>query len=248
MIKGVCFEGGRRMRNKKMFLTAVFCGMCVVLAAPVPADYSLAFSTGGGNAYSWTMTVSGGVATLSFSNNKIDACSPFPDPVLNDAINLPSMTLTNITSTPLPGFDIITAILVPNGSPLAIYADAASPPAAAGDLILAATVGNGGMLSIGTNFIAYSNVQDDLNVISYMSGYSNVLGGFVTAESLGYNLDLSFGGDTPSINLLHNLLHNLNNGSVSGTLSGQITAIPEPIISVMLLLGGAFMARRRRIR
>jgi len=219
-------------------------GLCILLASPADGAFSLGFSTGQQNNYSWTLTVQGGVASMSFTNNDIDACSIPLDPILNDRISLPTMTLTNMQTVNLgPGINVITALLIPNASPVAIYADVASPPAAAGAQVLSASVGTGGMLTVGTNFIAYSNQQDDLNVLSHMAGYSTVIDGFVAAENAGFDIDLSFGGDASTP--LYNLLSTLNNGSISGTLSGQIVAVPEPFTVILLGMGGLVLLRKR---
>jgi hypothetical protein len=204
---------------------------------------SIAFSTGENNNYSWTVNFVGGTAMLSFANNDIDMSSPFPDPVLNDHIGLPSMTLSNIQMVHLgPGFDIVTANLIAiNPAVLAIAADVASGPAAAGDIVMTTHVRNSGMLAVGTNFIAYSDLVDDLDVIQYVSGYSDVIDQFAALDNLGFKLDLSFSGD--SSGSLYNLLSGNKDGFVTGTLSGQIVIVPEPLTLILLGLGGVIFLR-----
>jgi len=230
------------MKTKSLILSFVL--GTLFLAMPVFGT-SIAFSTGQSNNYSWTVTVAGGAATMSFANNDIDISSPFPDPVLNDHVGLPSMALSNIQTINLgPGFDIVTANLTPmNPALLTIAADVASGPAAAGDIVMTAQVKNSGMLAIGTNFVAYSDQKDDLDVLQHMTGYSAVIDQFTSLDTLGFDLDLSFSGDVSGS--LYNLLHNLNDGSVSGTLSGQIVIVPEPMTVVVLGLGGVILFRRK---
>ena len=226
--------------ERGMFWVVCLCG--VVGLAGV-AGASLQFSTGGANTYSWTVTVSSGVPVISFENNEVDASDPSPDAVLDDFLDMPSMTLTGITPTTIPpGFNVITASLVPDGSPLTITSDVAVGPVPAATQVMSADVASGGFLTVGTNFIAYSNETDDLNLISYISGYSAVIDGFAAAEAAGIDLDLSFGGDASAS--LYQLLANLNDGSVTGTLSGQI--VPEPMTLSLCALGAAVLLRRRK--
>jgi len=228
------------MKRGGMFWIVCLCGL--VGWASV-AGASLQFSTGGANTYSWTVEVTSGVATISFENNEVDASDPSPDAVLNDFLDMPSMTLSGITPTTIPpGVDVITASLVPDGSPLTITSDVAVGPVPAATEVMSADVAVGGLLTVGTNFIAYSNEADDLDLIGYEAGYSAVIDGFAAAEAAGIDLDLSFGGDASAS--LYQLLADLNDGSVSGTLSGQI--VPEPMTLSLCALGAAVLLRRRK--
>ena len=215
------------------------------VSSEAKGTYSLNFSTGGIDDYSWTVEVSGGTATMIFQNNEVDTSNPSPDPVVNDMINLPSMVMSNLQKTTVAGIEIITGDLTPDGNPLTITADVASSPAIANELVMSAAAGQGGLLTIGTNFIAYSSKQDDLNLDYILPDYSVVIDGFAWAEANGFDLDLSFSGDAAAS--LFDLLDTpLNDGSVSGTMSGQIIAIPEPLSLTLLGLGGLALLRKRR--
>ena len=233
------------MQSKKSLLILSILVLCACLSLPAFGSYSVAFSTGGTNVFSWTVTVSQGTAIMTFENNEINASSPLLDVVLADAIDLPDMTFANIQTVGIaPGIDVVISTLIPDGSNLTITADAASPMAEAGDIVMSSSVVEGGMLTVGTNFVAYSNEWDDLNIISHVAGYSAVIDGFFLAETLGFGIDLSFSGDASSS--LFNLLNTLSDGSVSGTLSGQIVAVPEPMMLSLLGLGGLLLHNRQR--
>jgi hypothetical protein len=110
---------------------------------------------------------------------------------------------------------------------------------------------SGGMLAVGTNTVAYSQIEDDLDIGSYNENYGTVVPGLVADERRGFQLDLSFSGDAIQGANLYNLLNSQDYTKVArGTLSGQITAIPEPATLLILGLGAAvanqFRSRRRR--
>ncbi|MBN2293408.1 MAG: hypothetical protein JXM70_13345 [Pirellulales bacterium] len=193
--------------------------------------------------------MSGGTAVLSFTNNEIDTTDPTPDAALNDLIDLPDMTLTNLTLTNYFGIDMITADLVPSDSSLEITANAASGGVGSGQVVMSADITHGRFLAVGTNFVAYSDEQDDLgNIISLCPGYSDVIDAFAAADAAGKYVDLSISGDASQI--ITKLLNGTSDGSISGTLSGQLTAaIPEPSTAALclcLLLSGICLLRRDR--
>ncbi|MBN1845206.1 MAG: PEP-CTERM sorting domain-containing protein [Sedimentisphaerales bacterium] len=210
------------------------------------------FSTGNANLSSWSIGVSSGVATLSFSNNEIDVSDPSPDAILNDAIELPDMTLGNISSEqfdpdgagPIPAITVVVAVLTPvQGQLLTVIADSGPQ---VGNTVMEATVKTGGFLTVSNNFIAYSLIMDDLDVVSSVSGYSDVIDSLAMLDADGYKLDLSFSGDTTGGGGLVSLLTSMQDGSVDGTLSGQIFAIPEPMTLALLGMGGLALIRRKR--
>ena len=202
------------------------------------------FSTGGANTISWTITKTSGVAVLSFENNEIDASDPTPDTVLNDLIDLPDMTLTNQVVTNIGGVDFVTVDLVPIDPTLQIRADVAVGSVAADDIVMSADLIADGLLTVGANYIAYSSVQDDLNNVTHVAGYSNVIDVIAAADVGGYDVDLSFSGDSAAA--LSDLLAGTADGSVSGTLSGQINAVPEPgMIAMLSLVAVVFLLRRK---
>ena len=168
------------MRKCSVYLSFVVC----IMFGQAALGESMHFSTGGDNNTSWTITVSSQVAVLSFMNNEIDTADPSPDAVLDDLIDLPNMTLTNLQTTNISGLDLITATLVPENSPLTIRADVASGPAAADQVVMSADLVESGYLTVGTNFIAYSNAQDDLNNVSHLAGYSAVIDKCAAAEGM----------------------------------------------------------------
>lgn len=236
-------NAGRDQNDKFYLLFSVL--LACIMFGQAALGATMFFSTGGEHNTSWTITVSNQVAVLSFMNNEVDATIPFPDALLDDLVDLPDMTLTNLQATTISGFDIISATLVPDGSPLTVRADIASGPAAADQIVLSANIIQGGYLTVGSNFIAYSTVQDDLFNLSHLAGYSDVIDTFAAADAAGLEVDLSFSGDTSET--LLNMLNTLSDGAVSGTLSGQITAVPEPGMIAMLSLGAAIFLLRRKL-
>jgi hypothetical protein len=207
---------------KKLMLIMI--ATVVITAVPVRAGPSLGFTTGGADTISWTVTESGGAYTMSFTNIEVDVTDPAPDWLQDDIIGLPNMALTDIHKNAL---GLIEATMVPvPGSVLTITADTGQGE------VMRATVGEGGLLTIGKNWMAYSAEQGDLHIVDYASGYSAVIDGFWAAQTGG--LDLSFSGNAASS--LFAMLDQDLTGSISGTLSGQISAItPAP---GAVLLGG----------
>jgi hypothetical protein len=232
------------MKSRKIFQGMMFLAALACVAMPAWGA-SIAFSTGQANNYSWTVTVAGGAATMNFGNNDVDMSNPFPDPVLNDHVGIPAMALSNIQTVHLgPGFDLVTANLAPmSPALLTLTADANAGSVVSGDIVMAAQVKSGGMLAVGSNFIAFSEQADDLDIVQHVANYSAVIDQFAALDTLGFNLDLSFSGDASGS--LYSLLSTLHDGSVTGTLSGQIVIVPEPMTLALLGLGGMILFRRK---
>ena len=203
---------------KKMAITLM---VMAIATSPALAGASLNFSTGSETDFSWMVSRLNGSYVMSFSNIEVDVSSPAGDEVVGDMIGLPSMTLTNIHKNVL---GIIEAYLVPTpGAELTITANSG---ALADSTVMAASVGTGGLLTLGKTWMAYSHEQDDLDITGYATNYSNVIDGFWTAEETGSNLDLSFTGE--SAQSLYMLLDQNLANTIGGTLSGQITIAPSP--------------------
>lgn len=238
------------MKMQKSIVFTISIVISSLLALPA-FGATIAFSTGGANDISWTITVTGGSAVLSFDNIEVDTSVPSPDPVLNDFITLPDMAMSDIIATvvdpdgagPFPAIDIITATLTPVNVDMSIIADVGDSTVPGGTTVLSATVKPDSTLAVGTSFIAYSGAADDLDLTGQELGYSDVIDEIAAAENAGYAIDLSFGGSSEG---LFDLLSTLEDGSVSGTLSGQIVAIPEPLTLSLLGLGGIVFLRRRK--
>lgn len=228
---------------KKLILVSILVGLIATPALAVP---SLEFTTVPG-LDSWTLTDTGTI-TLSFTDDSIevDTSNPSPDAVLGDYVDLPDMTVTSIW---IDIYGIIHATLTTPDS-LTIEADIASDTVSAGDTVMTASVSDGGILSVGTNWMAYSIPGDDLDIDSYTQHYSTVIDDFATYDAGGLAFDLSFSSDTAGTPNPYDMLNpNLSvTGSVSGGLSGQLSIINIPAPGAILLgsLGVALVGWLRR--
>jgi hypothetical protein len=167
----------------------------------------------------------------------VDDTNPNDAQLNNDYVLLPTMNVSGLDDRG----GMLAATLNPSEA-FRIQSDADDAT------VLTATMDSGGMLAIGTNAVAYSQIADDLDIGSYNETYSTVLSGLVADEGEGLMLDLSFSGDAIQGASLYNLLKS-RTGVARGTLSGQITAIPEPATLLILGLGAAianqFRSKRR---
>jgi hypothetical protein len=214
-------------------------GAALLLATPLWAENSLHFSTRPGAEYAWELSWTGSQWQLSFVDDAIivDDTNPNDAQLNNDYVLLPTMNVSGLDDRG----GMLAATLNPSEA-FRIQSDADDAT------VLTATMDSGGMLAIGTNAVAYSQIADDLDIGSYNETYSTVLSGLVADEGEGLMLDLSFSGDAIQGASLYNLLKS-RTGVARGTLSGQITAIPEPATLLILGLGAAianqFRSKRR---
>lgn len=217
-------------------------GVAFALAVPAAASNSLAFSAALGADHAWSLQKTGGPWTLSFPDRTavVDASIPADPILLGDYVQLPTMTLTDITD----GGTFLIATLTPQ-EPLIIRAN----PAQATELI--ALMKPGSVLITGTTFAAYPQPGDDLDVTNFDGGYSIVIPGIGTQENAGLPLDISFTCDRKGDGDLRTLILS-ETGVAEGTLSGQIVVIPLPgallLSSLGLALVGWFRAAQRPVR
>jgi hypothetical protein len=219
--------------------------MALLLATPLWAVNDLTsfhFSTRPGAAYAWELSWNAGINQwqLSFVDDAIvvDASAPNDPFLLNDFVLLPTMSVNNIVDRG----GLIQATLNPIEA-FRIRSDTDNAT------VMTATMHSGGMMAVGTNTVAYSQISDDLDIGSYNENYGIVIPALAALERQGFILDLSFSGDAIQGANLYNLLRG-QSGSARGTLSGQVTAIPEPATLLILGLGAAvasqFRSKRRR--
>jgi len=212
----------------------------LLLTTPLLAENSLHFSTKPGAAYAWELSWTGSQWQLSFVDDAIivDSATPEDTTLNNDYVLLPTMNISGLSDRG----SMIAATLNPSES-FQIRSDTDNAT------VLTATMGSGSMLAVGTNTIAYSQINDDLRVDSHTQNYSTVLSSLVSDQQQGLLLDLSFSGDAIQGASLYNLLRS-NRGVARGTICGQISAIPEPATLLILGLGAAianhFRSRRQK--
>ena len=211
----------------------ILASLILLLSAPGWAAPSIEFSTALGAAFSWQLANVGGAWQLSFEQGAtvVDDSDPTDAVLQGDFVILPTMVLSNF-STPDPG--VLMATLTPLGN-LTIRADAASGAVGAGDTVLTASVLPGSFLTMGTNYIAYSVVANDLAVVGSADGYGTVIPALLANQASGGTLDLAFSGDSRTD--LFTLLSGGNRSlTVMGNMSGVISAIPIPAPGALLLV------------
>jgi hypothetical protein len=210
-------------------------GVALALAAPSRANTSLAFSAAAGADHAWSLKKTGGNWTLTFPNQAtvIDATIP-GDPILvGDFVRLPTMTLSEITD----GGTYLTAILTPD-APLTIRPDSG------GSAVLTALMKPADVLIMGTTFAAYTQLRDDLDIISFNASYGTIIPSLAAQENAGLPLDISFTGDRKGDGDLRTLILS-DTDTAEGTLSGQISVIPLPGALLLSSLGLALVHRLR---
>jgi hypothetical protein len=222
----------------KQFL---FVSMALLAAAlPLEATPTAQFSTVPGMNFSWQLSRTDGNLLLSFptGSSQIDSSTPADAALLADFVNLPAMTISNLQDHGT----FFTATLTPTG-PLTIVRNPGT------GAVLTASMDQGSSLFIGTNYVAYSSIADDLNITSHVPGYSAVIDQLAAADAGGLPIDISFSGDAAGgVDLVAVLRNSGESVRLTGTsLSGQITAVPVP--GALLLAGiGALVAGYTRWR
>ncbi len=226
-------------------------GMVLLCTGPLPAGTSVSvadttstlhFSTKPGASYAWELTGGNNQWTLSFAPGAVvvDNSDPTDAGLQGDFVQLPTMSISGITNRG----DFLTATLSP-GQSMTISSHTNNAA------VLTALMKSGGMLAIGTNTVAYSQQDNDLQIESFNKNYGVIIPALAGTQGQGLMLDLSFSGDAIRGGNLFTTLQG-KSGTIRGTLSGQISAIsvvPEPATLVLLGLGAALAFRfRPRVR
>lgn len=211
----------------------------LALTAPLSANPSAHFSTVPGTVFAWRLDRSEDNWLLSFPRNssQIDSSSPADAALFADYVNLPTMTITDLEDHGT----YLTATLIPT-EPFAIISNPGE------DAVLTASMTPRSALFEGANFVAFSNIADDLDVLDSVPAYSPVVDRMVAGDAEGIPFDISFSGDAAGgLDLVETLraAHGLN--LLSGTtLSGQIFVIPAPGALILAGIGAMAMSILRR--
>lgn len=207
-------------------------------AVPALAVNSADFSTRQGAAFSWQLQNVGGSWQMSFVNDAtvVDSSNPADATLLSDFVNLPTMVFSDI-SVIAPG--VLMATLTPVGD-FTIQADAAGDGVSAGDTVLTASMAPSTFLTGGANFMAYSAVVDDLDILSFADGYGTVIPLLAADEAAGGFIDINFSGNSSGSTDLFALLTGSDlgrtaTGNTCGGLSGIPGAVPIPAPCALLL-------------
>lgn len=223
------------MKRLIAILVAVL-GLTMSLEA---APSSTHFSTVPGAQFAWQLSRTNGNWLLSFpdDSSQIDSSSPADAALFADYVNLPAMVLADLQDQGT----FFTATLTPTG-PLTIVSDTGE------EVVLTATMASRSSLFIGTNYMAYSNIADDLDITDHVPGYSSVIDAMVAGEAGGLPIDISFSGDAAGgLDLVSALRAGGGLNQLTGTsLSGQITVIPAPGALLLAGIGALTAAYLRR--